>query len=68
MGVVMSKRSRRQFSTGFRAETVRLLETSDKTRTAIARNLDLSISAIRNRVKQARMDNGQRLGEITATQ
>jgi transposase len=61
----MSKRSRRRFSTEFKAETVRLFETSDKTMAAIARDLDVSISAVRSWVKQARIDNGQGQGEIT---
>ncbi len=61
----MSKRARRRFSTEFKAETVRLFETSDKTMAAIARDLDVSISAVRSWVKQARIDNGQGQGEIT---
>ena len=61
----MSERSRRRFSTEFKAETVRLFETSDKTMAAIARDLGVSISAVRSWVKQARIDNGQGQGEMT---
>ena len=61
----MSKKPRRRFSKEFKAETVRLFETSDKTMAAIARDLDVSISAVRSWVKQARIDNGQGQGEMT---
>jgi transposase-like protein len=53
----MSKRSRQWISTEFRTETVRLLEASDKTMAAIARDLDISISETLSWVKPARMDN-----------
>ena len=61
----MSKKPRRRFSKEFKAETVRLFKTSDKTMAAIARDLDVSISAARSWVKQARIDNGQGQGEMT---
>ena len=61
----MSKRVRRRFSKEFKAETVRLFETSDKSMTAIARDLDISVSSIRSWVKQARIDAGEGQGQLT---
>ena len=53
------KRSRRKFSAEFKAETVRLVRTSDKTISAIARELDLAETALRRWVQQAEVDAGR---------
>jgi transposase-like protein len=52
------KRNRRKFSVEFKAETVRLVRNSDKTISAIARELDLTETALRRWVQQADIDAG----------
>jgi|SRR5882724_7450854 transposase-like protein len=53
------KRKRRKFSAEFKAETVRLVRDSDKSVTAIARELDLTETALRRWVQQAEVDAGR---------
>ena len=53
------KRHRRKFSAEFKAETVRLVRSSDKTISAIARELDLTETALRRWVQQAEIDAGR---------
>jgi transposase len=53
------KRKRRRFSAEFKAETVRLVRDSDKSVTAIARELDLTETALRRWVQQAEVDAGR---------
>src|SRR5512134_1060657 len=53
------KRTRRKFSAEFKAETVRLVRDSDKSVTAIARELDLTETALRRWVQQAESDAGR---------
>ena len=53
------KRHRRKFSAEFKAETVRLVRTSDKSISAIARELDLTETALRRWVQQADIDAGR---------
>ncbi len=53
------KRKRRKFSAEFKAETVRLVRDSDKSVTAIARELDLTETALRRWVQQAEIDAGR---------
>jgi transposase-like protein len=53
------KRRRRKFSPEFKAETVRLVRGSDKSVTAIARELDLTETALRRWVQQAEVDAGR---------
>ena len=53
------KRKRRKFSAEFKAETVRLVRTSDKNISTIARELDLTETALRHWVKQAEIDAGR---------
>ena len=50
------RRARRQFSEEFRAGAVRLVLDEGKTVGAVARDLDLTASALANWVKQARAD------------
>ena len=51
-----SRRARRQFSDEFRAGAVRLVLDEGKTVSAVARELDLTMSALSNWVRQARAD------------
>jgi len=53
------KRKRRKFSPAFKAETVRLVRDSDKNVSAIARELDLTETALRRWVQQAEVDAGR---------
>ena len=52
------KRRRRKYSPEFKAETVRLVQASDRSLAAIARELDLAETALRQWVKQAAVDAG----------
>ena len=58
MGVVV-KRRRRAFTPEFKAETVRLVLEGDRTIPDVARDLDLTVSALRNWVRQAQVDRGE---------
>ena len=49
----MAKRKRRKFSPQFKAETVRLCETGDRTVSQVAKDLDLTETAVRDWVKRA---------------
>ena len=53
------KRKRRSFSDEFKAETVRLVRESGKSVGAIARELDLTETALRRWVEQAEIDSGR---------
>ena len=53
------KRSRRSFTDEFKAGAVRLVIDEGKTVSRVARDLDLTPSAIRKWVEQARTDRGQ---------
>jgi transposase-like protein len=53
------KRRRRAFSDEFKAETVRLVRESGKSIGAIARELDLTETALRRWVRQAEIDAGR---------
>jgi len=54
-----SRRARRQFSEGFRAQAVRLVLDEGKTVGAVARELDLTASALSLWVRQARAERTQ---------
>lgn len=49
-----TKRKRRTFTAEYKAEVVKLIETSDKSISQIARDLDLTDSAVRDWVDKAR--------------
>lgn len=53
------KRKRRKFSAEFKAETVRLVRDSDRNVSTIARELDLTETALRRWVQQAEVDAGR---------
>jgi transposase len=55
----MEKRARRKFSKECKAEVVRLIVDGGKTVGQVSRDLDLTESAVRQWVKQARIDAGE---------
>ena len=52
------RRTRRKFSDDFKAETVRLVRTGGKSVLQIARDLDLTESAVTRWVQQAKIEEG----------
>jgi transposase len=55
----MAKRKRRAFTKEFKAEAVRVVQASGKTVGAVARELDLTETALREWVRQAEIDAGR---------
>ena len=55
----MAKRKRRAFTTEFKAEAVRLVRDSGKSVPTVARELDLTETALRSWVRQAEADAGR---------
>ncbi len=55
----MGKRKRRYFTPEYKAEVVRLAQTSGKTAGQLARELDLTETAVRSWIKQAEIDAGR---------
>src|SRR5918996_2718961 len=55
----MAKRKRRAFATEFKAEAVRLVRESGKSVPTVARELDLTETALRSWVRQAEVDAGR---------
>ena len=55
----MSRRRRRTFTAEQKADAVRLVQTSGRSVYQVARDLDLSETALRSWVKQAEVDAGQ---------
>ena len=67
MAATTRRRSRRQFSDEFRAGAVRLVLEEGKTVGAVARELDLTESVLRQWIERARADrSGGRTGLTTA--
>jgi transposase len=65
----MERRKRRAFTDEFKAETVRLVLEGGKTVAEVARDLDLTESAVRVWVHQAKVDRGQgKPGELTTAE
>jgi len=60
-----SKRPRRSFTKEFKAEVVELVRQPGNTAASVARDLDLTETAVREWVKQADIDNGTRDGLTT---
>jgi transposase len=54
----MARRARRQFTPEFKAQAVRLVRESGKSPAQVAREMDLTETALRNWVKQAGIDEG----------
>ena len=63
---VMERRKRRAFTREFKAETVRLVVGGGRSIPEVARDLDLTESALRAWVRQAEVDAGRgKLGALT---
>ena len=60
------RKTRRQFSKQFKAETVALIRTSGRSVPQVCRDLDLAESVVRRWVTQAEIDEGRREGLTTA--
>jgi transposase len=54
------------YSAEFRAEAIRLVRTSGKTKTAIAQELGVSLEALRDWLRQAELDAGERHDGLTS--
>jgi transposase-like protein len=59
MGVRMERRKRRAFTPEFKAETVRLVVEGGRSIPEVARDLDLTESALRMWVRQAEVEQGR---------
>ena len=59
------RRPRRSFSPEFKAQTVELIRESGKGVVEVARDLDLTVSAVREWVRQSDVDAGRREGLTT---
>ena len=55
----MAKRKQRAFTTEFKAQAVRIVRESGKSVAAVARELDLTETALRSWVRQAAIDAGR---------
>lgn len=55
----MEKRKRRKFTDEFKREAVRLVQQGDGNVSQVARDLDLSVSALRKWVKEAEVEQGK---------
>lgn len=55
----MAKRKRRTFNPQFKAESVRLCQVGDRSVTQVAKDLDLTETALREWVKRAEVDAGK---------
>jgi len=65
----MSRRKRRQFSKEFKADAVRLVQTSGRGVADVARELDLTETALREWVRRAEVDAGKGPpGALTTTE
>ena len=63
----MAKRKRRSFTKEFRAEVVELCERGDRSIGQVARDLDLTETAVRSWVKQAAVGQGDGPAEALTT-
>jgi transposase len=62
------RRARRSFSSEFKADIVQRCVAGDRTIPEVCRDFDLSETAVRRWVEQARIDSGQTQGLTTAEQ
>ena len=60
------RRQRRSFTDGYKREVVELCRTSGRSIVGVARDLDLSETAVRRWVARAEIDAGRREGSTTA--
>ena len=63
----MEKRRRRKFTDEFKREAVRLVQQGDGNVSQVARDLDLSVSALRKWVKEAEAEQGKAAPEALST-
>lgn len=63
----MGRRKRRHFTPEYKAEVVKLAQTSGKTPGQLARELDLTETAVRAWIKQAEVDAGKGEGGALTT-
>ncbi len=63
----MAKRKRRSFTKEYKAEVVELIRKSGKSVGAVARELDLTETAVRRWVQQAEIDSGEGRGDALTT-
>ena len=61
-----AKRPRRSFTKAFKAEVVELVRQPGNSAASVARDLDLTETAVRAWVKQADVDDGDRVGLTSA--
>jgi transposase len=59
------QRSRRSFSPEFKAETVELIRSSGRSIPDVCADLDLTVTTVRNWMRQARIDAGEAEGLTT---
>ncbi len=65
----MAKRKRRKFTAEFKADAVALIRKGNKSIGQVARDLDLTESAVRNWFRQAEIDDGRGLrGALTSAE
>ncbi len=65
----MKRRQRRSFTAAYKAETVRLIREGGKPVSQVARDLDLSETAVRRWLSQAEVDAGRgSRGELTTAE
>src|SRR5215472_12617826 len=68
MEEAMKRRSRREFTDAYKAEVVALCQKGDRSMAEVARDLDLTETAVRRWVAQAEVDAGRRPGQTSAEQ
>lgn len=61
-------RTRRSFTSEFKAEIVELCQRGDRPVGQVARDFDLTETAVREWVKQAERDSGERLDGLTSSE
>ena len=65
----MARRKRRAFTPGFKADAVRLCKTGDRSISAVAKELDLTETALRDWIKRAEVDAvGGTKSELTSSE
>jgi len=62
------RRNRREFSDAYKADVVALCQKGDRSIAEVARDLDLTETAVRRWVAQAEVDAGRRPGQTSAEQ
>ena len=68
MAKQQKQRARRSFTPEFKAEAVRLCRVGDRSIPQVAKDLDLTETALRERVKQATVDAGEGPPEALTTE